>query len=112
MVDAGMNLSYTFPNPLARLTGLLEAVARAREAAEPREPVHDQAGDPQPSAPIAQPIQGDELDRLSLERASRFEARRDDLADLSLTRVDEASSDPSDHLLDHGLCRRRRRRRS
>jgi hypothetical protein len=92
---------------------LLETVARAREAAEPREPVKDQADHPQrPSAPIAQPSQGVELDRLSLERASVFEARRDDLADLSLTRVDEASSDPSDHLLDHGLCRRRRRRRS
>jgi hypothetical protein len=108
-----MHLSYTFPNPLARLTGLLEAVAHARSTSETQAIGPGKAMRPQ-VAPQVESLerQAAELDRLSLDGgAGPVEARADDLEGLSLSREEAAPTDPSERLLDHGLCRRRSRRR-
>jgi hypothetical protein len=108
-----MHLSYTFPNPLARLTGLLEAVALSRSTGETQVIAPGKALDPQ-VAPQGESLerQAAELDRLGLGGGARpSEARVDDLEGLSLSREEAAPIDPSERLLDHGLCRRRSRRR-
>jgi hypothetical protein len=83
-----MHLSYTFPNPLARLTGLIDVLERSRAAGAP-------VG-PDPNQPLEHPEEPGDRPRAD---------HHDDLESLSLSR-EGASLEPSTHNLDAlSLCR-------
>jgi hypothetical protein len=102
-----MHLSYTFPNPLARLTGLLDVLERSRAGVAP---VHadsnktvKQADDPG-DGPRAD--HHDDLESLSLSReGASLEPSTHDLDALSLCRVEKHPTGPGVDLDDASLSR-------
>jgi hypothetical protein len=102
-----MHLSYTFPNPLARLTGLLDVLERSRAGvtpvdADPNKTLK-QANDPGDS-PRAD--HHDDLESLSLSRCgASLEPSGHDLDALSLCRIEEHPTGAGDDLDDASLSR-------
>jgi hypothetical protein len=102
-----MHLSYTFPNPLARLTGLLDVLERSRAGvtpveANPNKTVNedDHRGD----GPRAD--HHDDLESLSLSRCgASLEPSSHDLDALSLCRIEEHPTGAGDDLDDASLSR-------
>ena len=77
-----MNLSFSVPNPLARLTGLLVAVEEARAEAAAQEKVRDPADKPRAEVP---PDRERDLESMSLGRfGDSLEPRSHDLEAMSL----------------------------
>jgi hypothetical protein len=108
-----MNLSFSVPNRLARLTGLLEAVERARaEAAVQAKDmgkVLDRADTPRAED---QPDRVDDLESLSLGRCGEsLEPRSHDLEAMSLGRIEEATAGRDGGLRDSCLGRNQPRRK-
>jgi hypothetical protein len=107
-----MHLSYTFPNPLARLTGLLDMLERSRAAGAPV--------DADPDEPLKQPEQRgddpqadhhDDLESLSLSREGEsLEPSTHNLDALSLCRIEEHPKGAGDGLEDASLSRAPQRR--
>jgi hypothetical protein len=85
-----MHLSYTFPNPLARLAGLLDLVERSRSAARTLDEVQNKTlvGQDDPKGePLAD--HHDDLESLSLSRCgSSLDPASHDLDAMSLSRVE------------------------
>jgi hypothetical protein len=107
-----MNLSFSVPNPLARLTGLLVALEQARaEAAvqgKDQGKVLDQVN--KPTAEVTTDREGD-LESLSLSRCGEsLEPRSHDLEAMSLSRVEEAPAGRDGGLRDASLERKNPRR--
>jgi hypothetical protein len=104
-----MHLSFTVPNPLARLTGLLEVLERARTSADSCDCDKDQskAVDQQDGPREEFPADHhDDLESLSLSRCGpSLEPASHDLAALSLSRVEETPTGRSDGLSDASLSR-------
>jgi len=85
-----MNLSFSLPNPLSRLTGLLDAVERNRSAVAAEQKVNgktQEQADALPGAPP--PDRNEDLDSLSLSRCGdSLEPGSHDLEAMSLSRVE------------------------
>ena len=84
-----MHLSFSVPNPLARLTGLLDAVERSRTATAAEPEAHDKHVDPADMLPGSDPTdRNDDLDCLSLSRCEdSLDPGSHDLEAMSLSRV-------------------------
>ena len=102
-----MHLSYTFPNPLARLTGLLDVLERSRAASAPvdensnKTPKED---DDHGDGP--QVDHHDDLESLSLSReGASLEPSTHNLDALSLCRIEEHPTGAGDDLDDASLSR-------
>jgi len=103
-----MNLSFPVPNPLARLTGLLDAVEQARAEAAARVKVPEQVD--QPPAEVTADRVGD-LESLSLSRCgTSLEPKSHDLEAMSLGRVEAPPAGRDGGLRDASLGRKNPRR--
>jgi hypothetical protein len=91
-----MHFTFSLPNPLARLTGVLEAVERARAAAAAKEEAGAQGDAEVP--PAALPAnRNEDLDSLSLSRCGdSLEASSHDLEAMSLSRCERADESRGD----------------
>ncbi len=89
-----MHLSFSVPNPLARLTGLLDAVERSRTAAAAEQEVIEKHVDPAEVLPGSDPTdRNDDLDCLSLSRCEdSLDPGSHDLEAMSLSRVQRAGN--------------------
>jgi hypothetical protein len=106
-----MHLSYTFPNPLARLTGLLEVLERSRAGVAPAnenpnktvKPIEEPGDSPRAD-------HHDDLESLSLSReGATLEPHTHDLDALSLCRIEEHPRGAGHDLDDASLSRTPRR---
>jgi hypothetical protein len=102
-----MHLSYTFPNPLARLTGLLDVLERSRAAGAPVDADPNKAvkgGSDPGSGPRAD--HHDDLESMSLSReGATLEPHTHDLDALSLCRIEAHRTGAGDDLDDASLSR-------
>jgi hypothetical protein len=102
-----MHLSYTFPNPLARLTGLLDVLERSRAGGAPVDPVPNQPlQHPEESGERPRADHHDDLESLSLSRqGASLEPSTHNLDALSLCRIEEHPTGAGDVLDDASLSR-------
>jgi hypothetical protein len=102
-----MHLSYTFPNPLARLTGLLDVLERSRATGAPVDANSNKTpneADDHGDGPRVD--HHDDLESLSLSReGASLERSTHDLDALSLCRIEEHPTGAGDDLDDASLSR-------
>src|SRR5512135_2281880 len=93
-----MNLSFSLPNPLSRLTGLLEALERNRSAAAAVQKVDGKTQEQADMLPGTPPTdRNEDLDSLSLSRCGdSLDPGSHDLKSMSLSRVERAGSSPGE----------------